>query len=291
MRIGPWLWVVLALFAVWQAGAAHAQSDAAQERAFRAEMERRFSEAVPGIEMRGEEPLTIELAGGPYDGARINLQRIYLYCQTASAADCEGEKIAFVEGMRSAFQDQPERGAANLRIIVRDTQYVASITSAHRRSGRAAEPIPFVIRPIGDDLYAILVFDAPTTIAIATRDALGPLNLTADQAWTMALEQTFAILPRLRRGDNADALNVVETREYGASLLLASDMWTELSAIYGPTMAMTVVTDQFVIFGRIADGDQLTGMAQAAAEDCAAASRCISPHVYRWRNGRWVRTR
>jgi hypothetical protein len=283
--------LILTLFALLGSGVAAAQASDAAERAFRADMEQRIVRAVPGIELRGTEPLSIEVVGTNLDGAVINFHRLYGYCQTASVADCEAEKGAFVEATASIARATPEKSAASLKIIVRDRQYVEGLENAHRQSPRGAEPMPYVIRPIGDDLFAILVFDAPTTIAIALQADFAPLNLTPDQAWTLALDQTFAILPRVRRGDDVDAINVVESREYGASMLLNTDMWEELSAFYGPTMAMTVVSDQFVLFGRIADGDAMTSFARAAAEDCAAAARCISPHVYRWRGGRWVRSR
>ncbi|WP_298195094.1 hypothetical protein [Novosphingobium sp.] len=35
------------------------------------------------------------------------------------------------------------------------------------------------------------------------------------------------------------------------------------------------------------DGAKLDGFAETVRKDCAEQERCISPHIYRFRNGQW----
>jgi hypothetical protein len=43
-----------------------------------------------------------------------------------------------------------------------------------------------------------------------------------------------------------------------------------------------------VIAGILPDGGKLTGLKRMVSEDCEKEERCVSPNVYRYREGRWA---
>jgi len=229
-----------------------------------------------------ERDLTIEERddhGGWSDGA-INLDRVYQYCLNASAEDCAVEREAFVTGLLAP--DPPQERDA-LRIIVRGADYTSALEAAYAKGSQH-----IVSRSLGADLRAILAFDSPKTIGIATPDMIARLGLGEQEAWRLALVQTKAMLPVLPLGELTKGQpGSFENLEYLGSLLADLDEWKEISAKAGPDLFVTVTSDNFVLIGFVTDGDRLKELAAAAQADCAAAPRCISPHVYRFRDGQW----
>lgn len=131
------------------------------ERAFAQSMLPELRKALPDREFEIDDtaPLQIIVESGYGPGlSRVNLHRIYNFCLDASAEECEGVRREFLAGL-AIPADAPE--AAALRIIVRDQQYVDYL--------RKTLPVDSQLdyRRIGDDLFAILALDAPTTISVA----------------------------------------------------------------------------------------------------------------------------
>lgn len=294
--MGRLVWAALrALGTAWLLSGALTAAAAQQPQSpatFRADMERRIAAALPDARLSGGDPMVVRISGSRLDGGVFNLHRIYDYCLAATAEACEAEKQNFVTVMTSARVDELPRGRDNLRIIVRGSQYVDNLHAVHRQGPQSAEPFPFTVRQIGDDLHAILVFDAPTTIMVAINTDVRATGLDSDQAWVLALQQTLRNLPTLPP-DSAlsDAALALEMREYGGTILLAANEWDRLRRHFGADMFVTVVSDQFVFVGAMPDGEQLNEFAGFVAEDCAASPRCISPGIYRWEEGRWRRRR
>ena len=81
---------------------------------------------------------------------------------------------------------------------------------------------------------------------------------------------------------------VYELPEYAASLLARPDQWRALAEAVGPDLFVTAVSDQFVFVGMLPPGENLEGFRQTVRDDCASQERCISPNLYRWRDGRWI---
>lgn len=79
-----------------------------------------------------------------------------------------------------------------------------------------------------------------------------------------------------------------EDAPYLGSLVIDTNAWAKVAAAIGPDVFMTVVSDQFVFFGQMPDGAGLESFKKTVADDCAARQRCISPHLYRFRDGQWV---
>ncbi len=175
---------------------------------------------------------------------------------------------------------------ATLRVIVRDTEYVNGALEIYSRGSQATRPLT---RPIGDDLHAVIASDSPTQIAIITTMILADIGLTEEEAWEVAYTNTAAALPAIPSAEQLQA-NWVGYRlpEYAASLLANPEGWRPLSVAIGPELFVTAVSDQTVMIGLLPAGPELEQFKQAVRDDCAAAERCISPNLYRWRDGRWT---
>ena len=272
-----YLLVAIALFAA-------SPADAADERAFGRAMLERMQAAMPDIELRidPDDPLAIQIKiDGEWGGGTFNTHRIHSYCQTASAEECEAAAAEFAS--KIAIRP-PEPAAADLRVIVRDREYLAYLLQA----GPDAERQP-LYRAIGDDLFAIVAFDSPDAIALALRPQLRGLGIDDDAAWQLAAAQTKAILPPLPSGaalhDNAVAF---QEYEYLPSMLADTGAWRAIAAEAGPDLFVTAVSDYFVLVGTLPDGPDFDRFKQTVRDDCAAQQRCISPNIYRFRDGRWV---
>ena len=252
---------------------------------FRTEMLGRIHAALPALELtaKADEPLVIRAKGGEWEDAEFNLHRIYAYCRDSSEAECETAKAEFVRKLaKPVATPQP----ATLRLIVRDAEYLSYVRNQEtkREVGRIA-----IYEPIGEDLYAILASDSPEQIALVGDATLKTLGLTQAEAWERARRETATKLPALPTAAQLRSSGVgYEADEYLASLLIDLGRWAEIAREVGPDLFITVVSDQFVLVGTIPDGPGLDRFKKTVADDCAAQQRCISPHIYRFRSGRWV---
>lgn len=255
------------------------------EEEFRNGMLPRLAKSLPGATLspKADDPLAIIVKGGHLDGAQINLNRIYGYCQQASAADCESEK----QGLIGAVTVKPEPATpATLRLIVRDQQYVDWVRQANAGQSIATD---LILEPLGGGLYAILAYESSNAVGSVNANTLKELGLTREQAWALARSQTEAILPQLPDADQVKASAVLfQDHKLGSSLLIDLPAWTKLAASVGPNLFMTVVSDELVFVGVMSDGPDFEAFRKTVAEDCANQQRCISPNVFRFRNGRWV---
>jgi transcriptional regulator with XRE-family HTH domain len=59
----------------------------------------------------------------------------------------------------------------------------------------------------------------------------------------------------------------------------------KIAALVGPDLFVPVVFDGFVFVAALPDGPALEDFAATVSKDCAEQERCISPHIYRFRNG------
>lgn len=271
----------LALWLALSACEAQAQS----QTEFVAEMRDRIAAEVDdeaGTSVNAEDPLTLDYVTEDGEG-EIYLHRIWQYCRTNPAEDCEMVKAEFVAKITAP---RPGVAAAALRLIVRDSQYLDYVKSQRNDIG---DPAGVVYRQIGSDLFAILAADAPNTISLVTEDMLAEdLALDRQEAWEQAEQQTAAILPSLPEPDQfAGTAVAFEEYDYLGSLLVDLDAWARISREVGPDLFMTVVSDNFVFVGEFRDGPGFDKFRQGVAEDCERQQRCISPNVYRFRDGRW----
>lgn len=271
------------LIAGWALVLAHPCAAATGERAFAARMLKELQAAAPDKELRisADDPLVIEMKhDGAWGEAYINLHRLEAFCAGATAADCDAVAADFA---RKVTAEVAAFAAADLRAIVRDKVYLDYVLETMPADARPLH------RQIGDDLFAILAFDSPATIALAPPAELRDLGLDDKAAWDLAAAQTRAILPSLPAGaDLAQNAVAFEEYEYLPSLLADIEAWRAIEAEAGPDLFVTAVSDHFVFAGLLPDGPNLERFKRTVREDCAAQERCISPHVYRFRDGRWV---
>ncbi|MBB4613078.1 hypothetical protein [Novosphingobium taihuense] len=223
---------------------------------------------------------------GEDDDRIVNIGRIWTYCQAVAKSDCKDAKEEFAR--KSALRP-PEGKLSDLRVTVRDQVYYDYVRGPSSQGYRpAAKAMDAYARQIGDDLYEFLVLDSPETIALAGPEALKKLSISEDEAWRIAERQTAEKLPPLptveQLRENAVAF---EEYEYLGSLLVQRDGFAELARELGPDLFVTAVSDGFVFVGLMPDGEGLQRFSKTVADDCAAQQRCISPNIYRFRDGQW----
>lgn len=244
----------------------------------------RFEALVPQATFSSDplDPLQVSVTDHPEWGeATLNLHRLYGYCQTVELEVCRSEIERLMIALTAKVED-PD--ASDLRIIIRDAQYWAYTEQIAKETGS----LP-VHRKIGDDLYAILALDGAQTIRVAVPADLEAFGLSQTVAWERAAEQTGLVIPPLPLGrDFAGGLLGFEGDEYTGTMLLYLPQWAEIAARAGPDLVVSITSDQLVIAGVMPEGERLEEFKTLVAQDCAAAARCISPHVYRFRDGQWA---
>lgn len=254
--------------------------------AFIADMKRRLQRNQPGIQFTSAagDPLSLNVSGDPErEGDMVNLHRIFGYCQTAEPADCEEAKAEFAKKITLRPNNVTTE---SLRIIVRNAEYLDSVVQYGRE---AKEPFTIVYKQIGDDLFAILASDMTEAVALVRTKDLKLIGLSSKGAWAQGWEQTRKALPPLPAPKELKRSAILfEDHEYGSTLLVDLKGWAGLAKVIGPDLFVTAVADHFVYVGTMADGPVLDKFAKAVAEDCQHQQRCISPHVYRFREGRWI---
>jgi hypothetical protein len=272
-----------ALLALILAGSA-CRAQSAEDR-FSADMLARLRAALPGttLTIKPGDPFALKTEGGSWREGEINFGRIYGYCQTAAAEACETAKADFVRRLPKTVPAGP--APADLRLIVRDRQYWNYLQGLPQsKDGDFA-----VGEPLGADLYVILAADSPDTIALVGQRGLKELHMSRDEAWALALRQTKAALPALPTpAQFAKGPVMYEGHDYGASLLVDRAGWARLAGEMGPDLFVTVVSDKFVFVGTMPDGPRLDAFKQTVADDCTQQERCVSPNIYRFRNGNWA---
>jgi len=217
---------------------------------------------------------------GKWGDARINLHRFHAFCADATSEDCEGVLANFVTRVTAP---RPEPAAANLRIVVRNEGYLNHLLQTQPR-----DALP-IYRQIGDDLFALLAFSGPSGVLIAIPEQLRALELGDEAAWALAGKQTRAMLPPLPKAiDLVRDPVAFEDGDLLTSLLADTQGWRRIAEEVGPDLLVTAVSDQFVFAGLLPDHPRMREFKQVVREDCAASERCLSPNVYRFRDGRWV---
>lgn len=266
------------------AGPAHAAPTSPE--AFAQAMTAMIRKELPDQTLTGDpaDPLHVKIVKTATTEERhFYFDRIYRFCQQATPTDCEATKRQFVKALVTI---QPPPAANHLRYAVRNAAYIDGIRAMDREHSGSGIGL---VRPIGDDLYMVLVIDAKDTISIIGTKTLNDLGLSEEVAWDLAMAQTRAVIPRL---PEASAVRKqwqgYEGKEYLGSLLALTDDWAELAQAVGPDLFVTVVSDQLVIIGVLPPGQRLNDLAKAVAADCQTQQRCISDHIYRFRDGKWV---
>lgn len=254
-------------------------AQASEEQRFVAEAIRQIKQRVPGVTVvQQEDPLSVSLKGGGRVESTLNFHRTYGYCRQVSAAACAAARSELIDKvLRNPMPPVPT--PASLRIAVRDAQYLRDVPAV-------------VAEPIGEDLFAVLVSHAPDSAATVPPESLASLKLTREQAWARAWRQTRAGLPAL-----PDAATLAQDpilfseKAYLASLLADTGGWRAIADAAGPDLFVIVVADDMLLAALMPDGPWLERFKRKVRKDCAREMRCLSPNLYRFRDGRWVVSR
>lgn len=269
--------LVLAI-ALLAAAPAAAQGD---EDAFTEALAVRLRAEMPGRDIRIAAPLRLSVVTPGEEPAEINLDRVWNYCRTATAEACETSKANFIGAMVETLAEQPPVTRAQLRVMVRGTDYCEGT----RRTLRADQELAMRRGPPG--LCMLIVADFPRSMRLIQLSDLAPLGLSAEQAWPLAERQTLAALPRpqsLTALDQHNAAGVVEY-DYIPSLLLNADGWRAVAA--RGELLVAVPGDDMLIAVRAADITDLAAFRATVRRQYEQSERGISPHVYRWTETGW----
>jgi len=257
---------------------------------FAADMLRRLRAAMPTavLTQNPADPDTIMAAPkddpattDPDKTRQINLHNIRRACAGASRAECRAMKTRFV---RMSSGPEPVPTAAGLRLVVRPRGYIDA-TKAMLHGDRDHFP---VVRSIGDDLFAVLAAASDDMIVLISRDGLRELGLSRAEGWAQAQRQTAAILPPMpTAAEIRPHPRVYQDFDNGAALLIDRAGWTALSKAVGGVLFATVAADDQVSIWVDPEEETLRSLSNMATETCDAHPRCISPHVYRFDDGRW----
>ena len=246
------------------------------------------AQALPGAPGRVaiSGPLSFTIDAGSAEQRVANLDRIYEFCQRVNAAGCVEARHRF---LRAMLEPTAPFTAENLRVTVRSGQWVALL---RQMLGPDADKQPYV-RPLGGDLFALLVFDSPQQMAYPGRHAFGHLVMDEDALWVRGLANTFAGLPPI--ATTADALGqaaqgrkrLYEFEEYGLTWLAAPERWAALSAAVGPNLVVAPVSDNLLLVADAGTGDAAE-LRATARYLCGQVERCVSDNIYHLRDGLWV---
>ena len=256
----------------------------ANEAQFTQDMLSRFKKANQEIAYEVSDALTLKQNKGRDDEAVISLNRVWEFCKNVPD-DCERVKAEFVEKIGTIKLSEIK--AADLRVMVRDEQYVEYLRDLQRKQGKD-EGTAVIYEQIGSDLYTMLAADSENSIELVNEAGLKKLGLGREAAFALGKKQTASALPKLPEpaalGKSAVAF---EGQEYLSALLVDQAGWQKLSDAVGPNLFVTVVSDKFVFVGLMPDGSGLNAFKKTVVDDCTQQERCISPNVYRFRDGQW----
>lgn len=254
-------------------------AQASDEQRFVAEAVKQIRQRIPGVTVvQQEDPLSVLLKGSDRVESTLNFQRLYGYCRQASADDCAAAQSELIDKVvRNPAPPAPT--PASLRIAVRDAQYLRHVPEV-------------VAEPIGEDLFAVLVSHAPDSVATVPPESLASLKLNRKQAWARAWRQTRAKLPALPDAASLAQEPVLFSEQaYLASLLADTAAWRIIADAAGPNLFVIVVADDMILIALAPDGPWLERFKRKVRKDCASELRCLSPNLYRFRDGRWVVSR
>ncbi len=276
-------WKTLGLLAVLVASCSSAKPGKyASEDEFTSESLEQIRKKYPEMAAEIMGPLQIKLVPKGEEERHLNLHRIFGYCNNVPE-DCERARTELIE---KSSKRPDEATLQRLRIMVRDQQYIDYVAGLQRDASRDLGTTAHY-QKIGEDLYLFLAVDSPDAIALVGDTTIKNLGISVADAWAQAKANT--VLPPLPTGKKLKK-SAMAYQEYPYLSALLGDLkgWEKVSKEAGPDLFVTVVSDEFVFVGLLPDGQELDNFKKTVDDDCKQQQRCISPFVYRFRQGKWV---
>ena len=245
----------------------------------------KLRKAVPGATITVVDAATLKFKRGSGSEMTISLDRLRDFCSVNAAEDCRAEEERFVNGTVEMATIDYTVTRERLRVIVRSRDYVEGM--APMFAGKP-DKLP-VSAPFAPGVSLILAADFPNTTRMVGSGDLKTLGIERDAAMAQAIDNTLKDLPPVPKADEVKGkLVALAGYDYGASVLLRPERWRPLAEATGGTLFVAIPSDDNVLIGTAAPGDQLAKIRELVSEDYATAARGISPLVYRWSPAGWV---
>lgn len=245
---------------------------------------------VGQIEVLSEGELAMTtLAGGEL---RVRLDNL-----RASLAQAEGPdaRVGIVEYFARAIAEALEKSGdedalrrEDLVPLVRDKTYVEQLGDLDAERG-------VIVFPYVADLFLVLAFDGSHTQHLATREALGRLEISRDEALTLARANLDGRLNEIEQrsldeGEESSSVAMLVTGgDLEASLLLLDDLWARIKlAARGDIVACAPARD-VILFADTADEGALVRMGEIADEVIENGDHVISSTLLRRTLSGWER--
>ena len=253
------------------------------EADFTRRMADRFQGALPDKKFEIGEPLQLRIAGEA-EPTEINVGRIFNYCRTSTADECEASVDSFVTKIADSLRNQdPPLTGAQLRVAVRHRDYCDYIAGDSRfREKSKTGPL---WRPYVAGLCTLILADSPQSARSVTIEDLEKIGLDADAAWALAERQTLAELPAPKTLEGLkDGMSFLEGFDYAPSIML-NEGWGEAAG--SGEIFVAVPASSHAVVVRRSNVTDLDGFKRTVREDFDTAERGISPFVYRWTKDGW----
>jgi len=250
--------------------------------AFTAEMVGRIAKVV-GRPFEVAGPLEIRPKGAKKsDSTTIYLDRIYQFCATNGAEECEDVKERFAAGTAETFAELPPLTTELLRVVVRSADYCDQL--GRLETSKAKSPLQ---NGFADGLCVMLMADYPRTRRTVSTKDLDSLKLGADDAWGIAQRQTLVVAPHPPETVQDRTLVMLRGGDYVPSVLLDAAGWRALAARTKGDLVVTVPDDGFVTVISNPDPETVKKLAELSRQNFDSAERGISPLLYRWNGNGW----
>ena len=252
------------------------------EDVFTRRLAERLRAATPGMTFEIVAPLKRRVSGGATK--EINLGRVFNYCASSSAQECEESIARFV-----AVTADTEKMVASpiareqLRLAVRSSDFCDYVD----RTFPDDKPKP-IKRDYLPALCIALMADFPTQTRTLDSGNLGKLGLDTEAAWALAQRQTLAEMPEPKALEGLDdEVVLVSGFDYAPSLMLSSEGWRAAAARHGELLGAVPASDTMLVVRRARVGD-LDRLKAAVRDHFDTAERGVSPRLYRWTDKGWV---
>ncbi|HEX3771022.1 MAG TPA: hypothetical protein VHV30_09170 [Polyangiaceae bacterium] len=262
--------------------------DATDDQAFTQRVAQLFDDEAPDLSAAVVGPLAIQLvprSGADKQGVRVSLQRVSTECKAAPAT-CEPATRDFVKkSVRSLRMNGKPATRDDIVAVLRSKAYVDKVGGAATTQA--------IIDPFLGDLYVVYMVDLPDSIRSLTPAEMDPI--VPDRR---ALPQVAEVNLAKRLGHLTDAMTSTATGSFAvlqshnvfeSSRILMGDEWAVLQKRVGSAaivVAAPAVDVMLVGIGPTAS--QLAEMHDTAKKMYAAASRPLSPDLFRWSATTWT---
>jgi hypothetical protein len=262
--------------------------DATDDQAFTQAVAQLFDDEAPDLSAAVVGALAIQLvprSGADKQGVRVSLQRVSTECKAAPAT-CEPATRDFVKkSVRSLRMNGKPAARDDIVAVLRSKAYVDKV------GGPATTQA--IIDPFLGDLYVVYMVDLPDSMRSLTPAEMEPI--VGDRR---ALPQVAEVNLAKRLGHVADAMTgttpgtfaVLQSHNvFESSRILMGDEWAVLQKRAGAAaIVVAAPAVDAMLVGIGPTPSQLAEMHDTAKKMYAAASRPLSPNLFRWSSTTWT---